>query len=146
MIGRIRKGSDYRVSFQAALWKRDTLKKILKPGENAWEAEKNGTIRSEESEQAFLSVKACDRSEWPIRYLNAIIKRKWTPEAVQAACRAGISLDLSKRPQCNWYDQWRRKKHFRKFVNAIAVFFRFVFGCRVYSRLRSLPLIKKIIY
>jgi hypothetical protein len=43
-IGEIPKGSRYRISMTVALWKKETLLKILKAGETAWDIEKKGGI------------------------------------------------------------------------------------------------------
>ncbi len=145
-IGKIRKGSNYRVSFQASIWRRDVLQQLLTAGESAWEAEMNASIRSCSLDGEFLSVSKMPKEKWPIRYLNAIIKRKWTPEAVAAARHRNITLDLQKRKVCNWYDQWRRKKHFRNSASFIASFSKKMLGDRIYEKLKSNPLIRKIIY
>lgn len=38
-------GTPYQMSFQAAIWHRDNLRKVLKKGENPWQAEINGSKR-----------------------------------------------------------------------------------------------------
>lgn len=38
-------GTPYQMSFQAAIWNKDNLKKVLKKGENPWQSEINGSNR-----------------------------------------------------------------------------------------------------
>lgn len=46
-IREIIKGSHYRVSLCNAFWRTETLKSLLKSGENPWQFELNGTLRAE---------------------------------------------------------------------------------------------------
>lgn len=145
-IGIISIGQMYRVSFQAGIWDKEILKKILKPGENAWAAEMEGSRRSDKVAHEFLSVNKAPYSEWPIHYMNAVIKRKWTPETVDFCRDNDISLDLNKRLVCNFYDQLRRKGFFRKMVSIIISITRFLLGDRIYSYLKNNSLLRKLIY
>ena len=145
-VGQIYKGSNYRVSFQAGLWSKKVLLKILLSGESAWEAEMAGSKRSHQLNCHFLSVAEMPESQWPIRYLNAIIKRKWTPEAVFIAKQRQLSIDFQKRDICNWYDQLRRKKTFSRLVNVFAVMLNKILGKKLYGKIKNLSWIRRLIY
>lgn len=62
-----KKFGQYKASLQLAIWRTDALRFLLKPGENPWEFEQAGTIRSHGYNQAFLTVAANE----PIKYVNA---------------------------------------------------------------------------
>lgn len=66
-------GSDslYRTSTVMSIWKKEVLDELLVTGENAWEFEKNGTIRSRKLDKFFVTYK----SIFP--FSNAVIKGKW---------------------------------------------------------------------
>lgn len=145
-VGVIEPGSDYRLSLQAGLWHRKTLMSLLRPGESAWQAEQDGTKRTLDVERPFLSVMTAPHEQWPIHYVNAIIKRKWTPEAVHYCQEDGIRLDLSMRPSFGWYDHLRRSRPFRHVVERLAHGGRWLLGEGLYSRLKNIPLVRRIIY
>lgn len=145
-LGLIRKGSHYRVSFQAGLWRRDVLLQVLLAGESAWEAEMEGSKRSVNVSGDFLSIDRIPAENWPIRYLNAIIKRKWTPEAVKVAKERGIQLEFKHRKVCNHYDQLRRNKKFSLWVNKLTDFLNKILGEKLYKKIKKNPLLRRLIY
>lgn len=145
-LGLIHKGSLYRVSFQAGLWQKNVLQHMLQSGESAWEAEMQGSLRSMQSDSLFLSVPQMSYAERPIHYMNAIIKRKWTPEAVATAKLRGIVLDLTQRKVCNAYDQLRRKKLFRQLMNQLARLSKNILSPSLYRKIKNQSWVKKIIY
>lgn len=63
--------ADYSISFQAAIWRRDLLLQVLKPGETPWEAELNGSRRLNQ-----LPYRVVGSYQWPINYLIACNKGK----------------------------------------------------------------------
>ena len=145
-FGKISKGQNYRMSFQASIWSRTVLMDLLIPGENPWKAEMEGSKRSNELACEFFSVGSAPHSEWPMHYMNAVIKRKWTPEAVQFCRENNILLDLKKRQVCDWYDQLRRKRFFRTFVSKLISGLRFLLGDKLYSHFKNNRFLKKLIY
>jgi hypothetical protein len=85
------KNSRYRNATVWSLWKKEVLLDLLDRGENAWEFEDKGSIRSNKYDK-FYCV------NYPaIPYVNGVIKGKWVPSAVKELQKKGIKLDLSKR-------------------------------------------------
>ena len=91
VVGVVSKGTIYRASVVACLWKKSVLLDLLKPGENAWEFEEYGSIRSDVYD-GFYSTYV---DYFPI--INSIIKRVWETSAVKKLHRLGVELDFSKR-------------------------------------------------
>jgi hypothetical protein len=83
----------YRVSTQAAFWRVDVLRNLLVEGENAWQFEVNGSVRSHRY-QGFASV-------WdaalPYRH-HAVERGRWFPWAVLRFRYLDIAIDLRARP------------------------------------------------
>jgi hypothetical protein len=102
-VGLISKGSDYRVSLQAAVWDKRTLGKLLVDGETGWEMELRGTKRSDRLDVRFLSVPRDpvteENSDPALPYLcTAVVRGKWRPDAVEFCRSYGIEIDLARRP------------------------------------------------
>jgi hypothetical protein len=91
-VGAIHKTEAYRVSAQVALWRTETLKKLLIPGMNAWEFEEIGTLLSAELEESFWGV-----YEPAIDYSQGVEKGKWKPEGLEICREAGVPVNLEAR-------------------------------------------------
>jgi hypothetical protein len=72
----IEKSRLYRTSIFSSICRKVALKKIINPGENAWEFELKGSLRSNKYKN-FYSVNY-DR----FKYLHAIKKGKWLRNAI----------------------------------------------------------------
>jgi hypothetical protein len=95
--GELPKGMAYRLSTQAAVWRRDELLGLLRPDESVWQVELEGTPRTNELERPFLSV--VQGAPRPLPYFcTAILKGVWMREAVRMCRREGIAVDLTRRP------------------------------------------------
>jgi hypothetical protein len=95
-IGVIARGAPFRVSLQAALWRRSALAALLVPGESPWEFERAGSRRSDASGGAFLSVR---RGREPIDYFCTAVRRgRWLRDGVRFARGQGVVPDLAARP------------------------------------------------
>lgn len=94
-LGLINPSSKYRTSLQAAVWDRDVLLKLLVSGENGWDMERKGSIRSMEVKQPFFSVVKPAIDYFP---KTAIKKGRWYYDAVALCKREGISIAGSNRP------------------------------------------------
>ncbi|MCH8996880.1 MAG: hypothetical protein IID48_01270 [Proteobacteria bacterium] len=145
-VGAIAKGAPYRMSTQASFWDRRILIGLLRSGESAWEAEMAGSRRSAALERSFLSVDAAPREDWPLCYMNTVIKRKWTPEAVAFCRQAGVPLDLSLRPVCGWFDQLRRKRGYVALMELVTRLGRGLLGERLYNRVKNHPFLRRLVY
>lgn len=95
-LGLIAKDAPYRVSTMTAIWPKDAFIRLLKPGENAWQMELDGTKRSVDMDELFLSVWPGD---YPIDYFATAIKKGyWIYDAVKMCEREGVKADFTKRP------------------------------------------------
>jgi hypothetical protein len=97
-VGKLAEDAPYRVSLQAAIWNREVLSSLLVDGETGWDMEIQGSERSRSLSTPFLSV--TDLQYPAIAYLHrtAIVKGRWTDEAVELCRNEGIPLDTGKRP------------------------------------------------
>ncbi len=99
ILGIINPHSPYRVSLQASIWKVETLKKLLCPGESGWSMEKYGSERSSVLPELFLST---FRPILDYYTPTAIKKGKWMPGALWLCKKEGIVVDMSMRPVYTW--------------------------------------------
>ncbi|MBK9249483.1 MAG: hypothetical protein IPM69_15545 [Ignavibacteria bacterium] len=90
-VGLVSKGTIYRASVVTCLWKKSVLLDLLKSGENAWEFEQLGSVRSDKYD-GFYSTYI---NYFPI--INSIIKRVWETSAVKTLAKLGVKIDFSKR-------------------------------------------------
>jgi hypothetical protein len=100
-IGEISKKAPYRVSMQAAVWRKDILQSLLVKDEDGWDMEFNGSERSLELDAVFLSVhrngSVVRDDDLPLPYLcTAIIRGSWIREALEYCRAEGIELDTSR--------------------------------------------------
>ncbi len=98
-VGIVSKGTIYRVSTVLTLWKKNVLSSLLVQGENAWEFETRGTLRSNQYGQ-FFSV----RKE-VIRFRNVIIKGKWLRSGIKMLDRNDIRLNAGSLIPMNVYEE-----------------------------------------
>ena len=96
-LGVIRKGADYRVSLQAAWWRKESLAAVLRGGESPWQFERLGSRRSDDLPAPFLSLR--EGVEYPLDYYTtAVFRGYWEPGAVALCQRENIPVDLRRRP------------------------------------------------
>jgi hypothetical protein len=101
-IGLISKEASYRTSLQAAIWRKDALKKLLVSNENQWEFESNSPSRSQK--MLFLSIKQQSHGKfknhvYPINYyyLTAVLRGKWRRGILKICKNEGVVLDFNYR-------------------------------------------------
>ena len=98
LVGEISLDADYRVSLQAAIWDKEVLHNLIVPGESAWSLEIDGTRRSRELSNRFLSIVGPAGQTSPLPYFcTAVEKGEWLREAVRLCRLNGSTVDLSKR-------------------------------------------------
>lgn len=93
-IGLIKAGAPFRVSTQAAIWRREFILALLRDGESIWQFEVNGTARSADIDDGFYCV-------WkPIMpYRHHVVERgKWFRREALRFRGMGIGCDFSGRP------------------------------------------------
>lgn len=106
-VGALRPGSPFRVSLQAALWRRADLLSLLAPGESPWQFETNGTVRSSSLTREFLSVR---RGWQPLTYFCTGVRRGlWLRDAVTLCAKQGVEIDLDARRRERWSAYLRRR-------------------------------------
>jgi hypothetical protein len=97
-IGELPKGSNYRVSMTVALWKKSTLLKVLKAGENAWDIEKRGGVaRSNELDDKFYAMPMSARKQPPLKDVHLIAKGKIIRGAIPILAKEGTLHCLKQR-------------------------------------------------
>lgn len=100
-FGLVKKGTRYRISCQASIWRPDFLRYIARRCNDHGEAadfETGGSRVAESLNDEVLAFKR-DSGPWPIEYLcSAIAKGHWNPDALRLCERHKIPLDLSRRP------------------------------------------------
>jgi hypothetical protein len=95
-IGEIDRFAPYRVSLQAAIWDKGQLLQLINSGESAWDMEIKGSERSRNVVGQFLSIKR--GQSLPLDYLcTAIVKGRWTKDAVKLLHENHIEVDFKKR-------------------------------------------------
>jgi hypothetical protein len=107
--GIIEPGEPYRVSTQAALWRRSSLQAILHAGETIWAFELNGSQKSERLfPRGFYGMRNS-----PFPYFHHVIERgKWFPWEKLKYAQLDIGCDFSRRPTMNFAEasRWILKK------------------------------------
>ncbi len=86
-IGIVSPHSVYRTSVVASLWKKEVLEALLKKGENAWEFEHHGAVRSDRYNEFYSTYS----EHFPV--VNSIIKRVWERSAIKKLQRLGININ-----------------------------------------------------
>jgi len=93
-IGPAMPGSAYRVSLQAAIWRLETLKGLVVPGESIWQFEEAASKRSDAIPNGFWATR---RSIIPYRH-HVIQRGKWFRHEAAFFDRAAIGCNFTKRP------------------------------------------------
>lgn len=129
-LGILDVNAPYRVCTMTAIWNKRDFIRLLKPGENAWQFELDGTERSKTMDNLlFLST-------WPKDYAinyfaTAIKKRQWLYDAVEMCKKEGIKIDLTKRGVETHFDSIARRLAYLPVVGGFArVFRRIIFSIR----------------
>lgn len=98
LFGLVSPGTIYRTSTVLAVWKKQALQTLLKPGENAWDFEIHGTTRAD----ALDGFYAAWRPYFPV--INGVIKGKWRRGAVRAISAQCHDIDFARRDIMNWHE------------------------------------------
>lgn len=116
-IGEISPGAPYRSALQAAIWEKETLVNLLKPGESAWDMEIYGSRRSDRLPVGFYST-----WETVINYEAGVCKGKWLPWAVKQSHHVGVPVDLEIRSMLKplEYLNWQRRVKTNSIINTIS--------------------------
>jgi len=90
-LGVIEPGTPYRVSAQAAIWRTESLLRLLIPGANAWEFELLASKLSARLSEPFWGV-----METAVRYDQVVEKGRWKPKGLRAAEESGLTVNASR--------------------------------------------------
>ena len=92
LVGRIPDKTPYKTSTMPCIWKRSTLREILKKGESAWDFEIKGSKRAYEYDGFYAVYKDL------IRYNNGVIKGKWRKSILKEGNEYGLNRNMISRP------------------------------------------------
>jgi hypothetical protein len=124
-LGTLAEEAPYRCSLQVALWRKSVFQELIVEGENAWQFEVQGTVRSRKYGSRFLSAKRFlapdgNLSHFGIDYVcTAINKGKWSKAAKAYALREGLAIDFSNRPNETWWHDFVHASRFGTYINHI---------------------------
>jgi hypothetical protein len=92
-FGVIKPGAPYRVSTQAAFWRKEILMKLINPGESIWQFEHYGSLRSHIYPSGFYAV-----VRDVVTYKHHVVERgQWFPWEAWYFGRMKIGCDFSRR-------------------------------------------------
>ena len=90
-FGKIERGSIYRPTCEYSLWKMSILEKLLVKGENAWEFERYGAIRSDKYDKFYVVYKNIFNS------CHTVVKGKWIRSGLRKIMALGFIPDTQHR-------------------------------------------------
>jgi hypothetical protein len=85
-------GGNWRITAQAAIWRVETLRRLLVPGFSAWDFELLGSRLSD-----YLPDRIWGVRQPALVYDHAVEKGRWTPHGLEICRAAGVVPDLSRR-------------------------------------------------
>lgn len=97
-MGPIPKGVKYRATIGLSLWNKDVLIRLLRPGESAWEIERNGSLRSNSFVEQFYCLSPSVRSNPPISYVHTVMKGRWIRDSLSFLRNEGLGACIPNRP------------------------------------------------
>jgi hypothetical protein len=92
-VGEFAPRENWRITAQAAIWRVETLRRLLVPGFSAWDFELVGSQMSE-----FMPDRIWGVREPALVYDHGVEKGRWRPQGLEICRDAGVDVDLSKRP------------------------------------------------
>jgi hypothetical protein len=102
-VGEIAPGAPYRVSLQAAFWRKDDLLALLDDHENPWQMEVLGSRRSDGFARGFYSVWAP-----ALDYYAGVVAGRWDPYGLAVCREQGVAVDLSAREAMSSREKFTR--------------------------------------
>ena len=91
-LGTINVKSAYRASLQAAIWRVDTFRSLMRDGESSYDFELEGTVRSGALTRGFYSV-----WEDTMKYDEVVQRGKWLRDRAVFFAAADIGCDFGRR-------------------------------------------------
>lgn len=100
-LGIVARKQQYRISCQAALWRKEELMEIIRKHESAWEFEEFGSQRSSILNHEYLVVDSnwvkLDKFEILPYVFTGIVQGRWYEPVVSLFKRNGIEIDFNLR-------------------------------------------------
>ncbi|MCC7361490.1 MAG: hypothetical protein IT317_18530 [Anaerolineales bacterium] len=97
-IGEIAPGDRYRVSLTVALWRAAALRQLLRPGESAWDIERQGSRRADEVTGGFYGLSFATRWRPPIPQRHIVLKGRLMRGALPFLEREALRARLARWP------------------------------------------------
>lgn len=97
-VGVIEPNASYRVSLQAAIWRREYVLSIIDDKDSAWQFEHMGSKRSSQDNSKFVSVWDKKPRLMLDYYCTGVIQGYWIKEAVELCNSYGVTVDTSRVP------------------------------------------------
>jgi len=99
-VGGIPRKTPYKTSTMPCIWKRSTLREILKKGESAWDFEIKGSKRAYDYDGFYAVYKDL------IRYNNGVIKGKWRKSILKEGNEYGLNINMISRPVMSAFEEF----------------------------------------
>ena len=100
-IGNLPKGIKYRSAIGATLYHKSTLRKLLIPRSSAWDIDKSNL--SDSLEDPFYALSPTSSKDLPIKYVNTLIRGKWSKPSIKFLKKEGLSEILNNRDVESFY-------------------------------------------
>jgi hypothetical protein len=104
-LGAFEPGDNWRITAQAAIWRVETLRRLLVPGFSAWDFELIGSQMSD-----FMLDRIWGVKEPALVYDHAIEKGRWRPQGLAICREAGIEVELTKRGAFTPEELWQHEQ------------------------------------
>lgn len=98
-FGLLEKGSVYRPTTEYSLWKISVLEDLLVTGENAWEFERFGAVRSDKYDKFYVVYKNIFST------CHTVVKGKWIRSALDRINKLGFKPDIQNRKIFSWKEE-----------------------------------------
>jgi hypothetical protein len=102
MIGACAPGSPYRLSTQAAIWNRQKLRRLIRPGESIWQFEREGNVRAGAELEGFFAARKPVLPYADFWAHHVIEKGKWLPHERSHFGRMDVGCDFEARETLPW--------------------------------------------
>lgn len=96
-LGEMPADAPYRASMGVGLWRREALRRLLVPGETAWDLERIGSRRSAELGFRCLCTTVSKSHDPPVKVVNGIERGRWTQRAADLLRAEGMGNILEAR-------------------------------------------------
>jgi hypothetical protein len=126
-VGELRPGDAWRVSTQAAIWKVDTLRELLRPGMTAWNFEFDGSATAAER----FPDKFWGTYDEVLPYVNGVERGKWLAKGLSLCREAGVAVTLGNRQRTP------RRTEAARFIRAHLHRYGMLLGGNAYRRVMS---------